>query len=78
MKYMVSAYYHGSEAAYAFGPFDGTAGVVEFIESDPTPNKHEKWDITAINTPDDYGTGNEYSVEHFEFTDADVYTESNS
>lgn len=61
--YVVSAYYHSSETTYKFGPFFGDAALLKFLNEDPTPEKHERWFVSALNMPEAYGTGLEVSCD---------------
>jgi len=56
---IISAYYHGSETTYAFGPFSTEAAIDKFIDNDPNPNKHDQWSVTWFNSPKLYNTGME-------------------
>lgn len=62
MKFVIMAYYYSSERTYAFGPFSSEAAVNRFIKNDPEPDKHDEWQVIAINPQKDYNTGYEYST----------------
>jgi hypothetical protein len=70
VKYVATAYYHGSETCYTFGPFTADE-LIQFMKNDLDPRKksHEPWSIALLNPPALYATGDESSTGNYRESD---------
>lgn len=61
-KCIATAYYYSSERSYAFW-FSTEDELKEFLDADDQKYaRHTEWEISYVNDPALYGTGNEIST----------------